>query len=56
MRYFVSHKKDGNVTKREEHFIEKCGKCPEQISGFCIRKRMFVDLNSLYDKCSLPVV
>jgi hypothetical protein len=53
MRYLRTNSKDKGS---QDHFIEVCGTCPDQISQICIRKHVVVDTKKLYEKCPLPVV
>jgi len=55
IRFLRSRKRDGKVVEHKDYYISKCGECPEVISGLCIRKKVLIDKDKLYEKCPLPV-
>lgn len=54
VKYLMTKKKDNGSLIKKDHYIEKCGDCPDMISGICIRTGKLVDINSLNSACPLP--
>ncbi len=54
MKFLRTLKKSDKKVEHTDHYIEKCGKCPDQLTLFCIRKKVFVTKDNLYEKCPLP--
>ncbi len=54
MKFLRTLKRIEKKVEHKDHYIEKCGECPELIAGQCIRKKVFVSSNRIYEKCPLP--
>ena len=53
MKFLRTLKREGKEVKHQDHYISKCGECPDQIALFCIRKKVFVEKDKIYEKCPL---